>query len=252
MKILKSITFKKINFKGLPHLHLPENLSRLLKKLFFAGFFTGIVIFLGALAINIYMIQYSKPYIYSDFSTLPKKYTVIVPGARVYKNNISFVVRDRLEAASTCINGGKAQKVLISGDHGTKEYDEVNRMRLYMQNIYKTAGEIIFLDHAGFSTYETMYRAKEIFCVNNAVVVTQRFHLTRSVYIAKKMGIDIVGFEAKELNPYSAKIHRSWTIRESLARVKTFFLVLFKTKPTYLGQIIPITGDSSASWDMIK
>ena len=229
------------------------NMTRMiLRKLFLCAFLAGIFLFLGILAINISMIQFAKPYIHADFSSVPEKYTVIVPGARVYQNNISFVVRDRLEAASACVKGGKAQRILISGDHGTKDYDEVNRMRLYMQNVYGTSDEIIFLDHAGFSTYETMYRAKEIFGVENAIVVTQQFHLARAVYIAKKLGIDIAGYEAAELNPFSAKIHTSWAIRESLARVKTFFLVLCKAKPTYLGEKIPITGDARASWDMAE
>lgn len=223
-----------------------------MKKLFFFAFIIGIFLLLGILSINIYMIQFSKPYICADFSRLPERYTVIVPGARVYQNNISLVVRDRLEAASACVKNGKAQNILISGDHGRKDYDEVNQMRLYMQRIFGTAGDIIFLDHAGFSTYETMYRAKEIFCVENAIVVSQKFHLARAVYIAKKLGIDIVGVEAAELTPFSAKIHASWAIREVLARVKTFFLVLFNAKPTYLGEKIPITGEAKASWDMTE
>lgn len=225
---------------------------RVIAKIFLFFFLAALFLVLGILSINIYMIQFSKPYIYSDFSSLPEKYTVIVPGARVYQNNISYVVRDRLEAASECVNGGKSQKVLISGDHGTKNYDEVNQMRIYMQKIYGTDGGIIFLDHAGFSTYETMYRAKEIFCVDNAIVVTQKFHLARAVFIAKKLGIDIAGYEAAEMTKFSTKVHLSWELRESLARVKTFFLVIFKAKPTYLGEKIPITGSSKSSWDMPK
>lgn len=219
-----------------------------LTKIFFALCFTAALAVLG---INIYMIQFSKKYIYSDLSELPSKYTVIIPGARVYENNVSHVVRDRLEAASACIRNNKAERVLISGDHGRKNYDEVNRMRIYMQNIYGTDKDIIFMDHAGFSTYETMYRAKEIFCVDEAVVVSQKFHLARAVYIAKKLGIDIAGYEAPELDPFDTKTHLSWEIREALARVKTFFLVLTNAKPTYLGERIPITGNAKASWDII-
>lgn len=79
---------------------------RVIKKIFLFIFLAALFLLLGILSINIYMIQFSKPYIYSDFSSLPEKYTVIVPGARVYQNNISYVVRDRLEAASECVNGG--------------------------------------------------------------------------------------------------------------------------------------------------
>lgn len=221
-----------------------------LKKLFLALILQLVIIVVGAFAINIYMLQFSKRYIYSDFSKLPSKYTVIVPGSRVYDSNISRVVRDRLDAASSCIKNAKSKKVLISGDHGRKDYDEVNRMRVYLQKIYGIEGNIIFMDHAGFSTYETLYRAKKIFGVDSAVVVSQKFHLARSVYIAKKLGIDVVGYEAPEIRKFGRKIHLIWEIRESLARVKTFFLVLVKAKPTYLGKKIPITGDSKESWDI--
>jgi len=221
-----------------------------LKKLFLAFMFQLVIVIVGAFAINIYMLQFSKRYIYSDFSKLPSKYTVIVPGARVYDENISRVVRDRLDVASRCIKHAKSKKILVSGDHGRKEYDEVNMMRVYLQKIYGIDGNIIFMDHAGFSTYETMYRAKEIFGVDSAVVVSQKFHLARSVYIARKLGIDVVGYEAPEIKKFGRKIHLKWEIREFFARVKAFFLVLVKAKPTYLGKKIPITGDSKESWDI--
>lgn len=198
------------------------------------------------------MINYSKPYTYKDITSLPSKYTVIIPGAKVYKNTVSHVVRDRIEAGAACIKNEKAQKVLISGDHGRKEYDEVNQMRIYMQKIYGIDGDIIFLDHAGFSTYETMCRAKEIFCVEDAIVVTQKFHTARAVYIARKLGLDVVAYEAPEITGFSKRIHLSWTIRESLARVKSFFLILFRVKPTFLGEKIPITESSKASWDILE
>lgn len=209
-------------------------------------------VFLATVIINLYMSFYAREYIYDDVKNIPEKYTVIVPGAKVYSNNVSFVVRDRIAAAADCVKNQKAERVLISGDHGKKNYDEVNQMRKYMQNVYGIDGSIIFMDHAGFSTYETMYRAKEIFCVDNAVVVTQKFHTVRSVYIARKLGMDVVAYEAPELNPFSRRVHLSWNIREYLARVKSFFLVLTNANPTYLGEKIPITGNSRDSWDLLE
>lgn len=220
-----------------------------IKKFVISVFALSLFLFLGILGINLYVINFSKPYIYSSVSDLPQKYTVIVLGARVYKNNVSHIVRDRIEAGSECIKNGKAQKVLISGDHGTKDYDEVNRMKDFMQNIYGIDKDIIFTDHAGFSTYETMYRARDIFCVKDAIIVSQKFHLARSVYIAKKLGLDVVAIEAPEINQFSKRLHYSWEIRESLARVKAFFSVLFNAKPKFLGDKIPITENASASWD---
>lgn len=208
-----------------------------------------ITVFTIFIAINIYMTNFAKKYIYTDINSLPEKYTVIIPGARVYKTTVSTVVRDRLEAGATCIKKGKVKKILLSGDHGRKDYDEVNRMRIYLQEIYGIDGNNIFMDHAGFSTYETMYRARDIFCVKDAIVVTQQFHTVRSVYIGRKLGLDIVAYSAPEITGFAENLHISWAIRESLARVKSFFLVLFKVKPTYLGEKIPITEDSKKSWD---
>ena len=209
----------------------------------------GIIFVAG---INLYIINYAKPFIYTDITRLPQSYTVIIPGAKVYANNISYVVRDRIEAGVDCINHSKAQRILISGDHGRTDYDEVNQMRLYMQRIYNVQPDIIFMDHAGFSTYETMYRARDIFCVDNAVVVTQKFHLARSVYIGRKLGLNIVCYEAPELTGYSKQTHTNWNTREALARIKAFFMVLLNSKPTYLGEQIPITGNAKDSWDMDK
>ena len=209
----------------------------------------GIIFVAG---INLYIINYAKPYIYTDISSLPESYTVIIPGAKVYANNISYVVRDRIEAGVDCVNHSKAQRILISGDHGRTDYDEVNQMRQYMQRIYNVQPDIIFMDHAGFSTYETMYRARDIFCVDSAVVVTQKFHLARAVYIGRKLGLNIVGYEAPELTGYSKQTHASWNTRETLARIKAFFMVQLKSKPTYLGEQIPITGNSKDSWDIDK
>lgn len=90
----------------------------------------------GVAAINWRVISFSKPYIHSSLSELPQKYAVIIPGAKVYQNNVSHVVRDRLDAAANCLKTGKAQKALISGDHGRRGYDEVNQMRLYAQKVY--------------------------------------------------------------------------------------------------------------------
>lgn len=212
-------------------------------------FFVAAYVFLLTLFINVYMVLYSLPYITDKIADVEDKYTVIVPGAMVYRNNVSHVVRDRLEGAAQLVKGGKVRKVLISGDHGSKYYDEVNTMRRFMQTNYGTDGNIIFMDHAGFSTYETMYRARDVFCVKDCVVVTQKFHLPRTVYIGKKLGLDVSGYVAKEITPFRRRIKISWFVREWFARVKSFFLVMFNVPPTYLGDKIPVTGDSKLSWD---
>ncbi len=119
-----------------------------------------------------------------------------------------------------------------------------------MQEKYGVESELIFMDHAGFSTYETMYRAKEIFGVEKAVVVTQKFHVARSVYIGRKLGLDVVAYVAPELTGFRKGSHLVWNVRECLARTKNFFLVKARARPTYLGEKIPITGNSKLSWDV--
>lgn len=223
--------------------------SKRLKKIFLCLNFLFILILIGIAGINIYMLNYSKSYIYKNISDLPEKYVVIIPGAKVYKSTVSHVVRDRIEAAVNCLKNKKAERVLISGDHGRKGYDEVNRMRIFMKDVYGTDESLIFMDHAGFSTYETMYRAREIFCVENAVIVTQAFHTARAVYIGRKLGLDVVAYEAPEVLRYSRETRVSWEIREALARVKTFFLVMFDVQPAFLGKKIPITGNAKETWD---
>ena len=223
--------------------------SKSIKKIVVCLISIFALLLIGIAGINIYMLNYSKPYIYKNISALPKKYVVIIPGAKVYKNTVSHVVRDRIEAAVNCLSNQKAERVFISGDHGRKGYDDVNRMRIFMQYIYGTDENLIFMDHAGFSTYETMYRAREIFCVKDAVVVTQAFHTARAVYIGRKLGLDVIAYEAPEVLRYSLDTRISWEIREAFARVKTFFLVMFNVKPKFLGDKIPITGNAKDTWD---
>ena len=251
-KLIQTAAYIWKKIEKIPKIIKKAQVRKIIKRLFVIAFSVASAILLMIVSINLYMFLYTKDFIYTSVEDLPEKYTVIIPGARVYKNNVSFVVRDRIEAGADCIKKGKCQKVLISGDHGRKDYDEVNQMRKYMQRIYGLDGKIIFLDHAGFSTYETMYRARDIFLVDQAAIVTQKFHTVRSVYIARKLGIDAVAYTAPELNPFSNRIHASWTMREILARVKSFFLVLFKIPPTYLGEQIPIQGEASKSWDQAE
>lgn len=212
-------------------------------------FFLCVAFFIFCVIVNIYEVQSTKDFIYSNASDVPSKYTVLIPGAKVYTSSVSHVVNDRISAAVNLVNDEKCQVYLVSGDHGTKNYDEVNVIKNFMQKNYDADESKIFLDHAGFSTYETMYRARDVFCVSDVVIVTQKKFAPRAAYIARKLGLDAVVYEAPEIYPYARKTKFSWAIREFLARVKAFFDVTFHAKPKYLGDQIPITGDPSLSWD---
>ncbi len=136
-------------------------------------------------------------------------------------------------------------KLLMSGDHGTVEYDEVNAMKQYA--IEKGIdSEQIFMDHAGFSTYESIYRAKEIFSAERVVIITQEYHLYRALYIADALGLEAYGV-ASDQRTYSGQTMRD--VREILARNKDFLTSLFKPKPTYLGETISLDGSGDVTND---
>ncbi|GAA0182004.1 ElyC/SanA/YdcF family protein [Clostridium sediminicola] len=202
-----------------------------------------IILFLGILtflAINTMVIYKANKYILNKESHFPKVEALLVPGAYVYPDGRpSDILKDRLDTALEVLEQDKNMKILVTGDHGTVNYDEVNAMRKYLEkNGVDTSN--IFMDHAGFSTYESIYRAKEIFQVESAILVTQSFHLKRAVYNARKIGINAYGIEADK--HIYVDIFK-YQIRESLARCKDFLLVNYlKTKPKFLGEKIPISS----------
>lgn len=201
--------------------------------------------------INIYIVNTTKDFIFTDIKNLPKVDAIIVLGAKVNKEKLSYVLEDRLLAGVNIMYANKAEAILLSGDHGQKEYDEVNSMRKYIiRRKLSIKKEQIFMDHAGFDTYDSMYRAKEIFQIKSAIIVTQDFHINRSVYIARNLGIEAYGFSVNE-TMYKETVRLNWRIREFLTRVKAFKDVLLKAAPTYLGEKIPITGNGMKSWDSI-
>ena len=170
---------------------------------------------------------------------------IIVLGCRVWSDNTpSAMLSDRLKRGVELYKAGAAPKLLMSGDHGREDYDEVNVMRKYAEEEGVDSKDI-FTDHAGFSTYETMYRAKEVFKAKKVIIVTQSYHLYRAVYDAEKLGLEAVGVVSYERDYDSKQPYRD--VREFAARCKDFIYCIFKPKPTYLGEVIPINGDGEMS-----
>jgi vancomycin permeability regulator SanA len=171
---------------------------------------------------------------------------ILVLGAGIKPDGSpSLMLKDRLDKGIELYRAGAAPKLLLSGDNGQEEYDEVNAMKKYVLDAGVPSKDI-FLDHAGFSTYESMYRARDIFLVKKPIIITQEYHQYRSIYIARGLGIDGYGVNA------APKVYRGQTyreIREILARDKDFIKILIKPKPTYLGETIPISGSGLASHD---
>ena len=167
---------------------------------------------------------------------------ILVLGCQVHEDGTpSHMLRDRLTRAVELYQMGAAPKLLMRGDNGQHRYDEVNAMKQFALDA-GVPSEDIFMDHAGFSTYESMYRAKEIFGVKKILVVTQEYHLYRAMYISERFGVETYGV-ASDLDTYSGQFYRD--VREVLARVKDYGKCIFKPKPTFLGEDIPISGDGN-------
>jgi len=170
--------------------------------------------------------------------------TILVLGARVWDNGQpSGILKDRINTGVDLYEAGASERLLMSGDHGQDEYDEVNAMKDFAIE-QGVAPAVIFMDHAGFSTYESLYRARDIFQVKTVVIVTQTYHLYRALYIARALGLDAYGVscDRRDYNPYIL-----FSVREIFARCKDFLYSIVQPLPTYLGDVIPITGDGSAT-----
>lgn len=228
-------------------------MSKVLKKLKQNKIFKRIIIgvlcicLVGGIAvagINAYVVSYVDEYILTmdkvgeyDFDC------VMVMGAGIWGTEPSPMLQERLNFGIEVYFTGCTDRILMTGDHAREEYDEVN----IMKDCAIEAGvpaDNVFMDHAGLSTYESMYRARDIFQVEKMVIVTQKYHLYRSVYNARKLGIDAYGVAADKL---TYGIHND--IREAMARVKDFFYCIIQPEPTYLGEPISIHASGALTDD---
>jgi len=179
-------------------------------------------------------------------ATVPKKAVAIVFGAKAWETGPSHILQDRLDAAIQLYRLGTVDKLLLSGDHGRKDYDEVNTMADYAFG-KGVPREDLFLDHAGFRTYDTLYRARDVFGVTSAVLVTNRFHLPRAIYTARRFHLDVVGL-ASDARTYRSRLWND--CREFLARTLAWTEVnVTRPKPRFLGERIDITGDGRVTCD---
>ena len=196
------------------------------------------VLIIFILATNIVFYVETKSHIYNDVAKVPDAVVALIPGAFVSEDGVlSPIFIDRVDMAIKLYEAGKVSKILVSGDNSTVSNNEVNPVRLYL--ISKgVPDEDIFLDHAGFDTYSTMYRARDIFGVASVLITTQSFHLPRAVFIARKLGLEAYG-----VNADLGHILFRNTVREVFANEKAVFDFVLNRKPKYLGEKIPITGD---------
>ncbi|HYD34720.1 MAG TPA: ElyC/SanA/YdcF family protein [Vitreimonas sp.] len=241
-----------------PYLYLDHLLLRvskafwqlsLLKKIIimFSLGSASIVILLSSLWLINWWVHTSTISLITTPSQVDAPYqTALVLGAKVYSDGgLSHMTQDRADTAIELYRTSKVKTILISGDHGQKTYDEVNTIKNYLlaQDI---PPEVIFLDHAGFDTYDSLYRAREVFQVESVIIVTQAFHLPRALFIAQNLGINAVGVSADRREYAGASRNE---VRERLATLKAAFNVLTAAPPQYLGEPIPLSGNSRKSWD---
>ena len=213
-----------------------KRIRRFVKQLFVLL----LVFLLAILGINWYVLRVGKALVAEQPKTAD---AIIVPGASVYGNQVSSALAQRLDTAFELYLEGYAENIIVSGDHGTKDYNEVNAMKNYLME-KGVPQERIFMDHAGFSTYDTVYRAKDIFKVEQALIVTQTEHLYRALYVAKALGLSAVGISAGE---YGESLKETQRVREIFARVKAFLQCeILHPEPVFLGDPIPVSENDGS------
>ena len=218
----------------------------LIKKIIIVLFIIILVFLLIVFGINFYIKASTSKNIYEVKKFNDYYDAILVLGCGVTNGKVSPMLKDRLDSAIKLYKNGSAKKLLMSGDHGRNNYDEVNTMKKYAIDEGVPSSDI-FMDHAGFSTYDSIYRAKNIYGINKMIIVTQKYHLYRALYIASKLGIEAYGVEADNI-PYRF-INIKNEIREVLARDKDFFKVIFKPQSKYMGEPIDIHSSGEITFD---
>lgn len=221
-----------------------------MKKIVLFGIKCLFIIILFVFILNIIIVLKTKDRIINMASSKSIKNVdcILVLGAGIWGDKPSPILQDRLDKAIELYNEGIAKKIIMSGDNGQNGYDEVNVMKNYAID-NGVPSEDIFMDHAGFSTYDSIYRAKKIFELNKIIVVTQKYHLYRALYLAGKMDIDAYGVYANPKEYAGATFREA---REVLARGKDFIKAIFKPSSKYLGEVIPVTGNGDITNDKPK
>lgn len=180
--------------------------------------------------------------IYQFPDNVPQTRAALVLGASVVRGKPSPVLEERAHTAVGLYMMGKVSKILVTGDNGALTHDEVTPVRKYLTN----AGippEDIFLDHAGFDTYSSMYRARDVFLADSITIVTQDFHMPRAIFVARQLGLTAYGVVPErgqgDLYDY---------MREVPASVKALIDLTLSRSPKYLGEEIPLSGDGTSTW----
>ncbi|MBQ8397584.1 MAG: YdcF family protein [Clostridia bacterium] len=220
---------------------MKKGLRRFLLIMLILALLCGITV----LVINVVMIRTTSAKILTiDEAASLDADCILVLGAGVRDDGTpSQMLRHRIDTGIMLYEASAAPKLLMSGDHGRVDYDEVNVMRSRALDAGVPSADV-FMDHAGFSTYDSLYRARDIFEVKRVIIVTQKYHLPRALYIAESLGLEAWGVPA-DLDSYYGQFIRN--LREAAARAKDMLYCWVKPEPVVLGEVIPISGSGEAT-----
>jgi SanA protein len=200
-----------------------------------------LVIAVVAISVPLMMRFEMQRFVFTSLTEVPTVEVAIVPGASVLNGKPSPVLSARADMAIELFETGKVSKILVTGDNSQLTYDEVTPVRRYLTEAGIPADDI-FLDHAGFDTYSSMYRAISVFHAQSAIIVTQDFHLPRAMYIARHLGMTAYGVVAEgEGTPLDY-------LREVPASDKALWDLVIHRMPQFLGAPFPLTGSGTSTW----
>jgi len=208
------------------------------KKVFILTFLIGTLAFGAIVSWRIYLVKSYSEKIYTNSSQLPSKKVAIILGAAALNNRPSDVLKERLLAGIKLYKEGKVEKLLMSGDNRVSHYSEPEVMQKYAEAKGVPAADIQ-PDYAGRRTYDTCYRAKQVFQLEDAIVVTNGYHLPRTLYLCESAGLKVVGYNA-DIWKYPASTKRWWQIRETLATSAAWYDLHFRHPTPILGANIDL------------
>lgn len=216
-------------------------LNKNFKKIIYISLFGLAVV----ACVNVYVKSETNSLIYTSEKEVPKTNVGIIFGAGINGNRPSKYLKDRLDAGILLYKSKKINKILLSGDNGREDHDELTVMKEYCYNKGVDSTKI-YIDYAGFDTYSTMSRAKYIFKIDTAILISQKYHLNRAVYIGNKMGVNSIGFSA---NTGQYRNYKYVCFREFFSIFKSAIDVIRNREPHFLGNEININGLSNYSKD---
>ncbi len=203
---------------------------------------TVLIVLVFMMLTPVLMRAYVAHHMYQTGDIVPQTRAALVLGASVVRGKPSPILEERAHTAVALYMMGKVSKILVTGDNGALTHDEVTPVRKYLTDSGVAPADI-FLDHAGFDTYSSMYRARDVFQADSITIVTQDFHMPRAIFVARELGLIAYGVvpERGQGDIYDY-------MREVPASVKALYDLAIRRAPKYLGDTIPLTGNGTTTW----